>query len=346
MKVKLLSIIYALLAAASLCAQPTKHDIDVLSKKLEDVLWYEKVGDAAFVDKVRLAGPAKTNPKQTGCEFLDSLSDNQLIFYSYVFIPKNAKQSKKYPLVVFVHGGIHGTFTTAYSHIIKEFIAQGYIVVSPDYRGSIGYGKDFYEAIDYGGAEVEDVLAATQYMLKNYSIVDKDRVGVFGWSHGGMISLLSAAKYPDVYKCAFAGVPVSDVAYRLTYQKDDYTDNFTADYHIGKTPEQAPEEYARRSPVTYAKDIRIPLMINTVKNDDDVSWTEVQRMADALTANGKEFIYKVYEPLPGAHIFERLDTDEACAIRIEAYQFINQYLQPRKPFKSVSELRKAGYGWK
>ena len=319
------------------------HDFDVVVKKLEDVLWYDKMDDVAYVDKVRLTGPPRFRQIPTGNAFHDALLDNDLVFYAYVFIPKKAKQNRKYPLVVFSHGGIHGTFSTVYAHVIRELVAQGYLIVAPDYRGSTGYGKGFYRSIDYGGLENEDVLAAARYMVENYRMVDSRRVGLLGWSHGGMITLMNACKYPEVYACGYAGVPVSDVTYRLEYQKPGYTDNFTASYHIGKTPQEAPEEYARRSPVNYAKELGIPLMITTAENDDDVSVREVRRMIDSLNLYKKDFEYKVYPPMPGAHLFDRIDTREATDIRYKAYEFLARYLTPPKPFRSPDDLRKAGY---
>ena len=320
-----------------------EHAFDILEKKAEDILLYEKVGDVAFIDKVRLAGPPRAVQTKTGNEFKDSFLNNDLLFYSYIFFPRDTKQDGSYPLVVFSHGGIHAAFSTGSAHIIRELIAQGYIVVAPDYRGSTGYGRTFYRTIDYGGLENEDVLTAARYMVENYSIVDRKRVGLLGWSHGGMISLMNAMRYPDDYACAYAGVPVSDVAYRLSYQTSDYAPEFTASYHIGKSPAEAPEEYARRSPVTYAKDLRIPLMITTTENDNDVSVKEVQRMIDSLQFYKKDFEYKVYGPMPGAHVFDRIDTRESTEIRFLAYKFLERYLAPARPFASHAEMRKAGY---
>lgn len=320
-----------------------RHNFDVIQKKFEDILWYEKVGDVAYISKVRLTGPPRHNPKQTGNPFHDELLDNDLVFNAYVFIPRTAKQDRKYPLIAFPHGGIHGTLTTVYAPFIRELMAQGYIVVAADYRGSTGYGKGFYRAIDYGGRENEDVLASVKYMTENYSLVDADRVGIMGWSHGGMITLMNVLQYPEVYRCGYAGVPVSDVAYRLEYQMPGYKDNFSADYHVGKLPEEDPEEYARRSPVSYASQLRVPLMITTAKNDDDVSWLEVKRMIDALEEHGKDFEYKIYDAMPGAHLFDRIDTGEAVEIRYKAHKFMEKYLRPPKPFKSVGDMRRAGY---
>ena len=67
---------------------------------------------------------------------------------------------------------------------------------------------------DHGGLEVEDIEASRKYAIENYDFVDEDRVGIVGWSHGGLIALLDIFNHPDNYKVAFAGVPVSDRAAR------------------------------------------------------------------------------------------------------------------------------------
>lgn len=320
-----------------------RHNFDVVEKKIDDVLWYEQTGDIAYVNKVRLPGPPHHNPKPTGNEFYDQLLDNDLKFFAYTFIPKSTEQGKKYPMIVMVHGGIHGTFSTFMTHTVRELVAQGYIVIAPDYRGSIGYGKTAYRNIDYGGLENEDALASRDYMVKNYSIVDPQRVGIVGWSHGGMIALNNICRYPDSYACAMAGVPVSDVTYRLEYLGPDYVSNFTADYHIGESPQENPAEYIRRSPTHYANLLRKPLLINTTKNDDDVNWLEVKMMIDSLNHYGKDFEYEIYEPMPGAHVFERIDSGESTEVRYKTHKFLERYLNPPRPFKTYGDMRRAAY---
>lgn len=336
----------ALLSAAStaVAQENDSHNHNTLQKISDDALIYLRLQDVAHIDKVRITGPAKFYQPKSDCEFKDSLKTNKVKFQAYIFFPKEVRQGRKYPLVIFSHGGIHSSVSsTTLTHIAKELLAQGYIVVAPDYRGSTGYGKALYEAIDYGGLENEDVLATRDYMVENYSVVDGDHVGLLGWSHGGMISLMNILQWPDKYACAYAGVPVSDVAYRLSYQEKSYSRNFTQKYHVNATPEENPGEYARRSPVTYAKNLRKPLMITTCDNDDDVSWTEVMRMITALRQAGKEFEYEIYPKMDGAHLFERMDMKECTDIRFKTYQFLAKYLKPKHPFKNVNELRKASY---
>lgn len=315
------------------------HRMDQLEKAVDDILWYNKVGDVANIDKVLIVGPppAKVeNPTAMGAK-------NPVKFWSYIFIPVKIDRNKKYPLIVLPHGGVHANFTTYYTHIIREMVAQGYIVVAPEYRGSTGYGKSFYEKIDYGGLEIEDNNAARDYILENYDFVDKNRVGVVGWSHGGLIALMEIFNHPEDYQVAFAGVPVSDLVARMGYYEDDYRKEFSAKFHIGKTANQNVEEYRWRSPVNHAAKLQKPLLIHTNTIDDDVNVLEVEHLIRALKAEGKKFEYEIFKDAPGGHSFDRLDTKLAKEIRIKIYKFIGKYLKPPFPFASIKELERASY---
>jgi len=316
-----------------------EHRLDVLEKNIDDVLWFQRVGDVAFIDKVFMTGPPKWKELDTTAPG----AGNPVKFWSYVFIPKDIDFSKKYPLIVLPHGGVHANFTTYHTHIIKELMYQQYIVVAADYRGSTGYGKSHYEKIDYGGLEVEDVDSSRKYMLDNYEFIDPDRVGIVGWSHGGLISLMSIFKYPENYKVAFAGVPVSDLITRLGYMEEDYLNLYSADYHIGQTVEENPEEYKRRSPVHNAYKLQTPLLIHTNTNDEDVNVIEVKMLIDTLKTLNKDFEYEIFQDLPGGHSFDRQDTKLALSIRLKIYKFLEKYLNPLKTFKSIDEIRQTIY---
>ncbi len=315
------------------------HRLDVLEKKIDDVTWFHRTGDVAWIDKVYMTGPPpakEKNPTAPG-------AGNPVKFWAYVFIPKSIDPAKKYPLIVLPHGGVHGDFTTYYTHIIRELMAQEYIVVAPEYRGSTGYGADMYRKIDYGGLEVEDVDASRAYMIENYSFIDHRRVGIMGWSHGGMISLLCVFNHPESYKACYAGVPVSDVVARMGYSTEDYRKLFSADYHIGKTANEDVNEYRRRSPAWQAAKLKTPLLVHTTTNDEDVNVLEVEHLIQALKAEGKQFEYKIYQDAPGGHSFNRMDTRIARESRLEIYAFLDTYLHPPKKLKTLNELNKAAY---
>jgi len=315
------------------------HRLDQLAKAIDDILWYNKVGDVANIDKVYIVGPGPAkvrNPTAMG-------ATNPVKFWSYVFIPQKMDRSRKLPLLVLPHGGVHADFTTYHTHIIRELMAQGYVVVAPEYRGSTGYGRAFYEQIDYGGLEIADNNAARDYMVENYDFVDASRVGAIGWSHGGLITLMDIFEHPDDYQVAFAGVPVSDLVQRMGYYTDDYRQLFSAPYHIGKTAYEDVQEYRRRSPVNHVQKLQTPLLIHTNTNDDDVNVLEVEHLIEALKAAGKKFEYEIFKEIPGGHSFDRIDTKAAKEIRLKIYKFLAGYLKPPRPFATVEDLEKAGY---
>lgn len=317
------------------------HRLDIIEKNIDDILWFDRVGDIAFIDKIYITGPPpakESNPTGQG-------AGNPLKFWSYVFIPRDVDPSGKYPLIVFPHGGVHANFTTYYTHIIRELVSQGYIVVAAEYRGSTGYGSPMFRRIDYGGLEVEDVEASRQYMIENYDIVDRERVGIAGWSHGGLISLFSIFDHPENYKVCFAGVPVSDLIARMGYKDDEYRSLYSADYHIGKSADEDVAEYRRRSPAWQTDRYRnTPLLIHTNTNDEDVNVLEVEHLIKSLKASGKSnFQYRIFESMPGGHSFDRMDYKEARKIRFDIYSFLNSYLKPPKPFRTAHDLDKAGY---
>ena len=304
---------------------PPDFRIDQLAKKVDDLLWYQKLGDIAVIDKDEYAGlpPAHVKkPKEPG-------ATNPLIIHAYTFIPKNLDRSRKQPLIVFVHQGVHASLDTSIdAHLVRELIEQGYTVVATDYRGSTGYGKGLYEDIDYGGRETDDVYMGMQWMLERYSFLDPKRVGIVGWSHGGMITLMNIFAHPHAYAVAYAGVPVSDLIARMGYETDGYRKLYSAPYHLGETAHDDIAEYRKRSPVTHAAELDTPLLVHTNTNDEDVNYLEVEHLIQAFKAEGKKFDYKVYQDAPGGHYFNRMDTPLALQSRHEVYLFLAKYLHP------------------
>jgi dipeptidyl aminopeptidase/acylaminoacyl peptidase len=299
---------------------------DTVLKALDDIMWVQKLSDIADVDKVAYTSLPPTHiPNKTAPG-----AGNPVIIRAYTFIPKKMDRSKKQSLLVLAHQGLHGNVSSVeLAHVIREIMEQGYAVIAPDYRGSTGYGQGFYNLVDYGGREVDDMLAGKAWMLEKYSFLDSKRVGAIGWSHGGLITLMQILAHPDSgYAVAYAGVPVSDLVLRMGYESAAYQAQYSAAYHIGKSVRDDIKEYEKRSPITYAAKLAIPLLIHTNTNDEDVNVLEVKRMIMALKAEGKQFESKIYEDAPGGHMFNRLDTKLARDSRQEIYAFLATYLKP------------------
>jgi dipeptidyl aminopeptidase/acylaminoacyl peptidase len=302
---------------------------DSLTRRADEQTLFARLADLAEVDKVRYTGPPPRvipNPTAQG-------AGNPVVLSAYTFLPRKRPARDKLPLVVLVHGGIHGHLNASDVHILRELLGQGYAVVAPEYRGSSGYGKGFWQLIDYGGLEVEDVFAARQWMLDNHDNIDPERVGIMGWSHGGLITLMNLFRHPKEYRVGYAGVPVCDLVARMGYKGQGYRDLFSAPYHIGKTAEQDVNEYRRRSPAWNAEKLQTPLLIHTTTNDEDVNVLEVEHLIKALKAADKKFEHTIYKNAPGGHAFNRLDTKLARESRAGVYRFLAKYLKPPNPVK-------------
>ncbi len=301
--------------------------IQSLQKAMDDVLWHQYLGHKAKIDKWRIIGPTPANTTAQS----DQNKGNPFVFWIYTFVPKAIKDDSKHPLMVYVHGGVHENLSTKDYHIIEELLDQGYVIVAPEYRGSTGYGEEYYKLIDYGGLETEDTFAARNWAVENLEIVDENRVGIMGWSHGGLHTLFNIFDHPNSYTAAYAGVPVSDLVARMGYKGEKYHSLYYADYHIGKSAVEDPNEYKRRSPAWNAHKLATPLLIHTTTSDEDVNVLEVEHLIKSLKAEGKDFEYKIYDNAPGGHVFDRIDTKEAKQIRKKAYEFLAKHLEP--PYK-------------
>lgn len=304
------------------------HDTDVILKAMTNAKAFAQLGDIAEISEVRYTSAPLSKPRQPNA----AGAKNPLIIRALAFVPKQIDKSKKHPFVVFAHQGIHSDFGRDYEfNVVRELVQQGYSVIGPDYRGSTGYGAGFYQAIDYGGLEVEDVFQAKQWMLDNFDFLDPKRAGIIGWSHGGMITLMNLFQHPNDFAVGYAGVPVSDLVLRLGYHDARYQAIFSDPRHIGKTVAEDTQEYLRRSPITHVSKLEAPLLIHGNTNDEDVQVIEIERLVDALKAAGKKFEYKIYKDAPGGHEFGRIDSKLARESRREIYKFLAQYLKPSRP---------------
>jgi len=228
----------------------------------------------------------------------------------YLFAPLNKRGAHGHAAMVWVHGGVHGDWTQSMLPFVKEAVERGYVIVTPDYRGSTGHGAAFYNAIDYGGKELDDVLTAVDY-LKSLSYVDPDRIGIMGWSHGGFITAHLAMRKETPFKAAAAIVPVTNLVFRLSYKGPGYQRSYSTQPGIAGLPFEKPDEYIKRSPLYHVEDLNIPILVHVATNDQDVNYVEDQQLVWKLRALKPDLAEtKVYvDPAPwGAsvgHAFSR-----------------------------------------
>lgn len=203
---------------------------------------------------------------------------------AYLFAPLNKRGPAGHAAMVWVHGGVHGDWGTLLFPFLREAVQRGYVVITPDYRGSTGHGAAHYEAIDYGGKEVDDVISAVDY-LKTLPYVDMERLGIMGWSHGGFITAHTLFRGEDhPFKAGAAIVPVTNLVFRLSYKGPGYQRGYAAEEGILGLPFEKREEYIRRSPVFHAANLKVPMLVHVATNDEDVNYVEDQQMVYTLRA--------------------------------------------------------------
>lgn len=174
---------------------------DELVKGVDNLTWRLALGEVADVDNITYTSlPPRYNPNPTA-----QCTGNPLIIHALTFIPKNLDRTKKHPLILLAHGGVHRNFGTMYIHIVRNSWGKGTASSPPAIAVAPGYSRDFYDEIDYGGREIDDVFEGRKWMLSNYSFLDPARVGIMGWSHGGLITLMNIFQHPDVFAVAYAG---------------------------------------------------------------------------------------------------------------------------------------------
>jgi dipeptidyl aminopeptidase/acylaminoacyl peptidase len=234
---------------------------------------------------------------------------------AYLFLPLQPRGPKGHPALVWVHGGVRGTFASSFIPLIHLAVERGYIVIAPDYRGSTGYGQAYYDAIDYGGYEIDDCISAVDYLKANVPQVDMDRIGMIGWSHGGFITLHTLIRDQGrEFKCGFAGVPVTNLVFRLGYKGPSYAANFATEKRIGGMPHEKPDIYIERSPLYHVDKIKVPVAVHVATNDQDVNFVEDQQMIHALEYHIPKLAEtKIYVDPPGGHSFDRLVNAEKTA---------------------------------
>jgi dipeptidyl-peptidase-4 len=185
--------------------------------------------------------------------------------YASLLKPAGFDPSRKYPVVVSVYGGPEvQRVTNAWEHVspFDEVLAsRGFLVWTLDNRGAAGRGQAFEESVfhDLGHRELEDQLAGVEH-LKSLPYVDPARLGIFGWSYGGYMTLYAVTHAPKVFASAVAGAPVTDWKHYDTI----YTERYMG------TPESNPKGYETSSPLAKAADLEADLLIVHGTADDNV----------------------------------------------------------------------------
>jgi dipeptidyl aminopeptidase/acylaminoacyl peptidase len=208
--------------------------------------------------------------------------------YARLFTPEmiGAKRDPKKPAVVFVHGAgylqnAHRYWSTYFrEYMFHNLLAsRGYVVLDPDYRASAGYGRDWRTAIyrHMGGHDLNDVVDGARFLVQTEK-VDPKRIGVYGGSYGGFITLMAMFTTPDVFAAGAALRPVTDWA----HYNHGYTSN------ILNVPQLDPEAYKKSSPIYFAEGLKGRLLICHGMVDTNVFFQDSVRLVQRLIELRKE----------------------------------------------------------
>lgn len=246
-------------------------------------------------------------------------SRDGLVIYGYLTVPAG-RQPENLPLVVFPHGGPFGRDTWGFNRDAQFLASRGYAVLQMNYRGSPGYGEDFFvKGQRHIGRELQDdITDGTRWAIAQ-GIADPHRIAIMGWSFGGYSALMGVIREPDLYRCAIDLAGVTDWVAILKYDQS-VTEGFgkeTTAEMIGD-PDKDAADLADISPVNHVDKIRVPLLLAYSRDDRTVPFEQSRLLRSALDKAHKSYedLSKVNE----GHGFYTYDH------RLELYKKIAEFL--------------------
>lgn len=208
---------------------------------------------------------------------------------AYIIKPVGFDSTKRYPLFMYVYGGPESQdVTNKWDRTVAWFqmlVQQGYVVVCVDNRGTNGRGEAFRKStyMQLGKLEIEDQMNAARY-FGSLPFIDKERIGVFGWSYGGYMTCLCLTKGADLFKMGIAVAPVTN----WRFYDSVYTERFM------RTPQENPSGYDDNSPINFANRLKGKFLLIHGSADDNVHMQNSMVLSEKLIQAGKSFDMAIY----------------------------------------------------
>lgn len=227
--------------------------------------------------------------------------DGRLIS-AFVWVPFNVKRTGTTPAVVMPHGGPTGQTVDTFSGRAQLLASRGIVVIAPNVRGSTGYGMEFQNANikDLGGADLKDEIAGVDF-LKATGFIDPKRVGIWGGSYGGYMTLMAIGKTPEVWSAAVDEYGILNWLSMLEHEDprlQEYEKSLLGD------PVKDRSVYESSSPLKYIRNEQAPLLVLQGENDIRVPKEEAEQLVSILKAEGKT-VDAVYYPDEGHGFVKR-----------------------------------------
>ncbi len=193
--------------------------------------------------------------------------------------PVGYRAGTKLPFVVMVHGGPTGSWSDRFDRWGQLLASRGYAILYPNIRGSLGYGHEFVisNRYDWGGGDWKDVMASVDYAISQ-GLADPDRLGIGGWSYGGYMAAWAVTQ-TNRFKASVSGAPMTDLESEFGTESAGVNEGDT--WALG-TPYENPDLFAKRSPVTFVKNVKTPTLLLNGEDDTTDPIGQVQQFYRGL----------------------------------------------------------------
>ncbi len=210
-------------------------------------------------------------------------SDGQMI-QGWLAVPDG---QGPFPTILETHGGPQAVQIELFDPGSQTWLDAGFAYLTINYRGSVTFGRDFERKIwgDVGHWEIEDMVAARSWLIQQ-GIAQADHIFLTGWSYGGYLTLLGLGKCPELWAGGMAGVAIAD--WVMSYEDSSDTLRGYQRGLFGGTPEEKPELYRASSPITYAEQVRAPVLIIQGRSDTRTPARPVELYEQKMKALGKD----------------------------------------------------------
>jgi dienelactone hydrolase len=275
-------------------------------------------GEARQVSKVGASYPERDTATLTAMRPISYAARDGTLIPAYLSTPPG-RPATRLPLIVMPHGGPIARDTWGYFFLRQFLVSRGYAVLQMNFRGSSGYGDDWFFAAhqDWGGLTYDDVVDGAQWAIQQ-GITERGRICIVGWSFGGYLALVGAQRDPGLFHCAVDIAGVSDLPMLI-----DEGHNWMAGTDYRKRQLGTNKEKLKRdSPRLHAAEFTVPLLMLHGKRDFQVPFEQSDTLDTALTRAGKPHRFVV---VPDAdHQFSAVE-DRAVLLK-ETEAFLAEHL--------------------
>jgi dipeptidyl aminopeptidase/acylaminoacyl peptidase len=247
------------------------------------------------------------------------------IITALLWVPFNLKRDGSSPAIVLPHGGPTGQMVDYWNTDVAALASRGYVCIAPNPRGSTGYGLDFQKANfqDLGGGDLKDEIAGVDF-LKATDYVDPRKIGIYGGSYGGFMTLMAIGRTPDVWAAAVDEYGIINWSTMLKSSDPSLNEYLKA---LLGNPEENRKVYEEDSPITYIRSEKAPLLVLQGDNDPRVPKEEAQQVVDILKKEGR-VVDVHYYPNEGHGFVKR--ENQIDSIR-RTIAWFDQYLMGKSP---------------